>query len=107
MAERSTLSLDEAEALHRALIDYQQTVRDRRRNFDLLHWSPLSEMPPPLPACPACGTTPQNVAVKDCRMTLDTHVDFTPCGHGFRIPDQTMQQLARLTLTLTPPSGDA
>lgn len=97
MAERIALNIEQAQALHHALIDYQQKVRDRGLDLDLLHWSPLHDLGPPLPACPACGKTPQTLTVNDCRMTLNTNVDFTPCGHGFRISDSTMHQLAQLS----------
>lgn len=99
MTERVALDQAQAEALHLALIDHQQKLHDRGLDLNLGHLIPPRDLLPPLPACPTCGTTPDAVSVRDSAVTLDTNIDFTPCGHGFRIPDATMNQLARHALS--------
>lgn len=94
MAERIALNIEQAQALHHALIDHQQKRHDR--GLDLL--TPLTPPPdlrPPLPTCPTCGKTPDAVSVRDSMATLATNIDFTPCGHGFYVTSETMDQLVR------------
>jgi hypothetical protein len=72
-AERTTLNLDQAQALHQALYDYQHNGSS--------------------PACPTCGSAPEAITIQDSWVTLHTNVDFTPCGHGFTISDNTLHAL--------------
>lgn len=70
-------------------IDWLRYLKQRMENREYEIDQYLLQVPeyPPLPPCPDCDEEPTQITSQAGELTEDCIlVDFTPCGHRFKVP---------------------
>ncbi|MER5715691.1 hypothetical protein [Streptomyces sp. NPDC002132] len=78
MADRELMPIDWLDFLRR---------RMKQREHEIEQYMLQVPEYPPLPECPDCDEEPTRITSRAGDLGEDAVlVDFTPCGHGFKIP---------------------